>query len=233
MKSPVAMLMIISMIAGFVSCKKSSPHVPTNYVLILRPDSTTGQDAYVSKLDNTPTDGNANTNNLDEILMARWTFDWANYDSAIQRSYIRFDSLSKIPTNATVASATLYLYGEPSSYSFPGVGDSYYPGSANPPNPGVLEAVTGPWDQKTITFNNAPAASADIQDTIPASTSQYNYNAQIDVTNLVKPMVATPSKNNGFMMKLITEHIYRAMEFYSCEAPDSTKRPMLVVHYSN
>jgi hypothetical protein len=69
------------------------------------------------------------------------------------------------------------------------------------------------------------------QDTIPASTLEWNYNASVDVTNLVKNMVASPSTNYGFGLRLVTENIYRDMVFSTCEAADSTKRPRLVVRY--
>lgn len=203
----------------------------TDAALILRPDSTTGQDAYVSKLDSTPGDGGVNLNWTHEIIMARWSLSQFNYDTATQRSYIRFDSLAKIPSTATVTSAVLYLYGVSSSISFP-YGNSYYPYSNNPPNPGLVqEVIGGTWDQTTITWNNAPALTSVGQDTIPASTSEWNYNASVDVTNLVKKMVASPSTNYGFGLRLITENIYRDMVFGTCEVADSTLRPRLVVRY--
>lgn len=206
----------------------------TDQALILRPDSTTGQDAYVSKLDTTPSypdDGNINLNWTHELVMSRWSLSQYNYDTATQRSYIRFDSLARIPSTATVTSAILYLYGESSSITFPD-GNSYYYGSYNPPNPVLVQQVVGgTWDQTTITFDNAPALTSVGQDTIPASTTEWNYNAAVDVTNLVKNMVASPSTNYGFGLRLVTENIYRDMVFGTCEVADSTKRPRLVVRY--
>lgn len=206
----------------------------TDAALILRPDSTTGQDCYVSKLDSTasePSDGGVNLNWTHEIVMSRWSLSQYYYDTATQRSYIRFDSLAKIPSTATVTSAVLYLYGESSSITFP-YGNSYYPYSTNPPNPVLVQQVVGgTWDQTTITYNNAPALTSVGQDTIPASTSEWNYNASVDVTNLVKKMVASPSTNYGFGLRLVTENIYRDMVFSTCEAADSTLRPRLVVRY--
>lgn len=235
MKARIVSLLSIFGILSFTACHKTiTTHVPGNYQLILRPDSTTGQDSYVSKVLDDSADGFVNLNFAHELIMSRWQFEQFGYDSATQRGYLRFDSLAKIPTTATVISATLYLYGEDpdSSISFP-IGNSYYAGSFNPTNPVVLEAVTGgTWQQKTITWNNAPAASSAIQDTIPASTTQYNYNVSVDVTNLVKPMVSSPSTNYGFMLRLITENVAREMQFSACEAYDSTKRPMIVVNYS-
>lgn len=220
--------------AALTACVKKSTPPTSNYTLTLRPDSTTGQDSYVALLDNDTSDGNTNLNFAHEMCLARWTVSWHNYDSATWRGYIRFDSLAKIPTNATVTSAILYLYGEgsDSSASFP-FGDSY-PGSSSQSNAGFIQMVTGgTWDQNTITWNNAPAATTAGEDTIPASTSTWNYNVAVDITNLVKQQVATPSKNYGYLLKLQVEQCYRAMEFASCECPDTSERPMLVVQYSH
>ena len=66
--------------------------------------------------------------------------------------------------------------------------------------------------------------------TIPASTSQWNYDApNIDVTDLVNDMLNT--QNYGFCMELQTEQIYRSLSFASCKVSDSTKWPKLVVTY--
>lgn len=230
-KSTICLLAICA--AGFTSCSKHSSHQVQNYELILRPDSTTGQDSYVALLDHDAADGNANINFAHELVMGRWTMSWDSNDSATMRGYLRFDGLSQIPTHATVTSATLYLYGEgtDSSASFP-FGDSY-PDHASQDNSGYLQMVTGgTWDQKTITWNNAPAATADGQVAIPTSTTSWNYNTTIDITNLVQKQVTNPSTNYGYMLKLQVEQLYRAMEFASCESPDSLERPRLVVQYS-
>lgn len=204
----------------------------TDQTLILRPDSTTGQDAYVSKLDGTTyNDGGVNLNWTHEIVMSRWSLSQYNFDTVTQRSYIRFDGLAGIPETDTVRSAILYLYGETSSITFP-YGNSYYPGSINPPNAGLVQQVVGnTCDQATIDWNNAPALNSVGQDTIPASTWEWSYNVSIDVTNLVKGMVSSPSTNYGFGLRLMTENIYRDMVFGTCEVSDSTLRPRLVVRY--
>lgn len=234
MKTPISCVVLI-MTLSLVSCYKFTVPIPppNAQTLILRPDSTTGQDSHVAKLDHSTTDGNTNLNVTHELVIARWSLNWANYDTATYRSYIRFDSLARIPTTAQVSSATLYLYGEYSSASFP-YGNSYYPASNNPPNLGWLRLVTGgTWDQKTITWNNAPAMTTDGQIAIPASTSEWGYSVALDVTNMVKQMVASPSTNYGFGVVLQTENMYRAMEFSTCEVADSTLRPKLVVNYHN
>ena len=247
MKSNLYFWVAFAGLLSFASCLKREIPIPppvhtdsvtnindTDQTLILRPDSTTGQDAYVSKLDSTvsyPNDGGVNLNWTHELVISRWSLSQYNFDTATQRSYIRFDGLAGIPSTDTVTSAVLYLYGETSSITFP-YGNSYYPWSNNPPNTGLVQQVVGgTWDQTTITWNNAPALTSVGQDTIPASTSEWSYNAAIDVTNLVKGMVSSPSTNYGFGLRLLTENIYRDMVFGTCEAPDSTLRPRLVVRY--
>jgi hypothetical protein len=235
MKTVVSLSVVLIMTFSMVSCIKHTIPIPPPYskTLVLRPDSTTGQDSHVAKLDHNANDGNTNLNFTHELVIARWSLSWANYDTATYRSYIRFDSLARIPATATVSSAPLYLYGESTSASFP-FGNSYYPGSGNPPNNGWLRRVTGgTWDQKTITWNNAPAMTTDGQIAIPASTSEWGYAVQLDVTNMVKQMVASPSTNYGFGLALDVENIYRSMEFSTCEVADSTLRPKLVVNYHN
>src|ERR1700677_1378582 len=146
-------LVFSTSVFSFASCVRTSSLTPqpTAHQLILRPDSTTGQDSYVALLDNDPSDGNTNLNFAHEMCLARWTCSWYNYDSATWRGYIRFDSLTKIPTTATVTSAILYLYGEgqDSSASFP-FGDSY-PSNSSSTNPGLIQMVTGGTWQQTGT----------------------------------------------------------------------------------
>jgi hypothetical protein len=235
MKPVLSTLASLILVLFFTSCFRTSTTTPqpTAHQLILRPDSTTGQDTYVALLDNDPSDGNTNLNFAHEMCLARWTCSWYNYDSATWRGYIRFDSIAKIPTTATVTSAILYLYGEgtDSSASFP-FGDSY-PSNSSSTNPGVIQMVTGgTWQQTTLTWNNAPVATSAGQDSIPSSTNSWNYNVAVDITNLVKQQVANPATNFGYLLKLQTEQCYRAMEFATCECPDSLERPMLVVQYT-
>ncbi len=79
-------------------------------------------------------------------------------------------------------------------------------------------------------YNQPPTTELD-EALIPASTKQWNYNVTVDVTQMVKRMVANPSKNYGFKMRLVTEDTYRSMVFASSEYSDSTKRPKLTVRY--
>ena len=193
----------------------------------LRPGAD-GQDTWVSKIDNDANDGNTNLNYTNEILAAKFYY----YGQlATQRGYIKFDSLLfKVPATAKIISARLYLYGESSSISFTN-GNSYFESSGNPENSCLIQRVTGGnWDESTLTWNNKPATTVKGQDTIAASTSQWNYNTSVDVTSLVVPIIKL-GKNYGFCMRMITEESYRILEFSTSEATSPSLRPKLVIRY--
>lgn len=192
--------------------------------LVLRPCAEDGQDVYVDKLGSLPA---GNQNYVPELPINNWT----NGAPLNTRSFIRFDKLALIPTSVTVVSAKLYLYGLSSSLNTP-QGNSWYPGAPNgyQKNDCYVQQVLGPWDETTLTYDNQPATSVENQGYLAASTSQWNYNAVVDVTALVQKMVAEPSTNYGFGIRLVNESIYRSVVFGSSEAPRDV-RPRLVVKY--
>ena len=161
-------------------------------------------------------------------------YAWTTSGRAVfGRAFIRFAALSQIPKTSQVVSATLHLTGitDP-NISMP-QGDSYYPGSPYPLNNSVVVAgVTEKWLAKTITWNNQPPVTQEGAQIIPASTQQWGYDVNVDVTELVSAMVAHPAKNYGFELRCKVEEKYRSMGFYSTQHPDSTKRPTLIVEYN-
>lgn len=125
----------------------------------------------------------------------------------------------------------MILYGLPSSPIHLPQGDSYYPGSGNHSYNSVLvKRVTTPWDENSVTWNTQPNTTVINESLIPPSTSQWNYNASVDVTNIVETMVKN-SSNNGFLLKLTSEEVYRSMGFCSSEYSDASKHPKLIVVY--
>jgi hypothetical protein len=219
-------VVLFFLVVALMGCKKSK-NSTTSHTVTLQPGSE-GQDTYVAKIDNEPTDGGANLDWTNEIVIARWKAN-NNPNNATWRSYIKFVNLKDIPSNATVNSAKLYLFGEPSSLSFPN-GNSSFPGSPNGDNTSLVQRVTGgDWNETTLTWNNMPAVTNVGQATISPSTSQWNYNAVVDVTDIVKEMVAHPNTNYGFCVKLANETPSRALVFNTSEAADPSVRPKLVV----
>ncbi|CAN5471252.1 hypothetical protein BH10BAC2_BH10BAC2_24000 [soil metagenome] len=192
--------------------------------LVLRPSAEDGQDVYIDKLGNLPA---GNQNYVPELPINNWT----NGDPLNTRSFLRFDKLTLVPTSATVVSAKLYLYGLSSSLNTP-QGNSWYPGApfGYQKNDCYVQQVLGPWDETTLTYDNQPATSSEYQGYLAASTSQWNYNAVVDLTTLVQKMVTDPATNYGFGIRLVNESIYRSVVFGSSEAARNV-RPRLVVKY--
>jgi hypothetical protein len=193
--------------------------------LVLRPNADDGQDVFVDKLGSQPA---GNHNWVPELPINNWTNGGVPLNT---RSFIRFDKLTLVSTSATVVSAKLYLYGLSSSLNTPN-GNSWYPGapSGYKKNNCLVQQVLGPWDETTLTYDNQPSTSTEDQGFLSASTSQWNYNAVVDVTALVQKMVADPSTNYGFGIRLVNESIYRSVVFGSSEAA-SNVRPRLVVKF--
>ncbi|HEY6956839.1 MAG TPA: DNRLRE domain-containing protein, partial [Flavisolibacter sp.] len=134
--------------------------------------------------------------------------------------------LSSIPSSATITSAKLTLF----STTTPLNGDLIHANSG-PDNTMLIQRVTGSWSEATTNWANQPGGDAASQIVIPHTTQPFLDLVDIDVTNQVKAMVA--GSNNGFLLKLQTEAIYNSRLFYSMKAADTTKRPRLVVQYSN
>jgi len=199
-----------------------------NNKLILRPGPKNGQDVYLDKLDGQISN---NENYVAELPIVEWTVNGVPYH---ERTFIKFKDISLLPTNAQIVSAKLYLYGMSSSLNSP-QGNSYYPGSPyniyGDNSCWVQQVIGGDWDEATLTYDNQPTITSVDQASLTASTSQWNYNAVVNVTAIVKKMVANPSANYGFCIKLKTEQKYRSIIFASSEATDRNLRPRLVITF--
>jgi hypothetical protein len=242
-KNRLTFFLLLILIFG--SCKKDSVSIPQVRIteenseesifqaiedgqnqLTLRPGPQSGEDVYVDKLDGQVSN---NENYVPELPFAEWTVGGVPYH---ERSFIKFTNLSLLPTNTQIVSAKLFLYGMTSSLNSP-QGNSYYLGS---PYDGygdnscwVQQVVGSDWDETTLTYDNQPTTTTVGEASLAASTSQWSYNAVVNVTAIVKKMVANPSKNYGFCIKLKTEQLYRSIIFASSEATDKKLRPGLVV----
>ena len=235
----------------FVSCKKEAINTPENSVtsdnisdadapgiyktasggtkLVLRPGPKEGQDAWVQWYEYDPSYADGNTATSWEIKVESWTINGGVINL---RELIKFAALSQIPDTTNIVSAKLFLYGFDSDPYFP-QGNSSYPGSpynSYGDNACYVERVVSDWDESTVTWNNQPLITEKNRATLAPSTSQWNYNTSVDVTQLVKTMVKN-SRNYGFRINLQNETIYRAIAFYSSDATDATKRPKLVITY--
>lgn len=244
--TPIPLLLCV-LITSFISCKKEITNNTTPIItsedestvitetkgdtttVIIRPSLKDGQDCYVSIIDADTSNGNINLSSVPEIVAGKY-YHYGQLST--QRTFIRFDSLlKKVPLGKTIVSAHLMLYGKSSSLVFP-YGNSYYPGSPNPENSCWIQRVTTlkQWQESTITWNNQPATTTAAEVTLPASTSTYNYNVDVLVTQMVRTMVNL-QRNNGFCMRLKTEEPFRGIAFATSESTDVLLRPRLIIKY--
>jgi len=141
---------------------------------------------------------------------------------AIIRSLIKFD-LSFIPPTSVIEEAYLSLFCNPNS--------SHYQLQAGD-NQSYLKRVMEDWDQDVVTWETQPSTTMDQAIYLPTSTYQTQNYTDIDVTSQVQDMISSPETNFGWMLQLITEELYRSMEFGSSNDPDSNYRPLLIIRIS-
>jgi hypothetical protein len=223
MKNNFLLLTTLAFLA--FSCKKSESTSEKTLTLQLGP--VEGQSTYVNYSDSDPNWANSvNYNNINvrqELPIASST----NSGSVIKsRAYFSFN-LSQIPSKAEIVSAKLSLYGMPSYFTIPqgNLGDNTF----------YIQRVIDNWSQTSITWNNQPSTTGEGQITIPGTATRYNFDVtDIDVTALVKAMKSlTSEKTAGFCLKLKNEVPTNTIVFASGRSDDPTKRPKLVVVYSN
>jgi hypothetical protein len=155
------------------------------------------------------------------LSVSGWTSGGAPY---IGRFLLKFD-YTAIATTATILSAKLSLYAN----TTPPEGnliDAHF-GTANSFN---LSRITSTWSN-TVTWNTQPSNVTTNQVTIPQSTSSFQDNIDIDVTQLVVDMRA--SNNYGFLGKLVAENTYNSRQYFSSTSSLPAKRPKLVITYTN
>lgn len=182
-----------------------------------KPDAVSGKDAYIRDLTPDRNDGD----HSDINAMA-----WTNSSTAVVvRSVLHFD-LSAIPAGTTIKEAYLSLYNNPASLNNNGKHSSM-----NGPNTGLLQRITTPWEEGTVTWNNQPSTTSVNQVTLPESSNDNLDYKEIDVTGLVRDMIENPAQSFGFMIRLQTESHYRCLIFASSDHEDTSLHPELVITY--
>lgn len=181
--------------------------------IVLQPGPE-GKDAKIFNLD-----ALANYGNDQEFIAAQ--LDYSG-EPGTTRSIVEFD-LSSIPKGVTVTDAKLSLFYNSESQTPGHIGE----------NASVLRRLIVAWDEATVAWNQQPAYTLENEVLIPASSnSTQDYN-NIDVTQLVRDMVAHPNNSHGFIFMLQDEQFTgKSVKFYSSDAQDPDKRPKLVITYS-
>jgi hypothetical protein len=144
------------------------------------------------------------------------------------RSVIEFD-LSSIPPDSTILAAFLGLTARGPF----GLGPVGTQGHVGPGNDCVLRRVITPWQDNTITWNNQPQTTTQNEVLLaPSSHTMENY-LNINVTELVRDMVADAANSHGFMLSLVNETPPRSLAFHTGLAPEMDRRPVLLVVYGD
>lgn len=155
------------------------------------------------------------------IEVDAWT---SNGDPYNFRGLLKFD-LSTIPATATIKSAHLFLYSNPT----PPTGNQV-DANAGPSNAFLFQQITSPWTTSTVSWANQPSVSTSNQIVVPQS-NQARQDLDIDVTSMVGSMVNN-NANYGFFLRLQNEVTYNSRIFVGSRNPTyPTMRPKIVITY--
>jgi len=139
------------------------------------------------------------------------------------RGLFRFD-LGSIPANATIVSAKLTLYTNPTP-----INGDHINANSGTDNSMFISRITANWNATTINWSNQPSVSTTDQISIAHTSQGFLDLVDVDVKNQVTSMVS--ANNYGFMIRLQNEVIYNSRVFCSSKYSDATKHPKLVVVY--
>ncbi len=198
-----------------------------NDIFTLQPGPDDGKDAniyshqpdrnYGSPLSDNPHDA------AYSIIIDSWTRDAGIY---IHRSLLSFN-LENITDANKISKAYLSLYFDSTTYHWDAAGFGNYG-----QNEAVIQRITESWEEHIVTWNNQPATTNLNQVFLPQSQSQTQDYLNIDVTLLVKDMIAHPNTSDGFMIKLLNEgSIYHSLVFASSDNFNPSKHPKLTIEY--
>lgn len=148
---------------------------------------------------------------------------WTSGDVITSRSFVKFD-LSSIPVNATILTAKLTLFSNPTPLNGNLVDANFGPANAM-----YIQRVTSNWTPASTVWLNQPGTTTTDQVSIPHTSQSMLDLVDIDVKNLVAAMHS--GNNYGFMIRLQNEVIYNIRDFCSSKYSNTAKHPKLVITY--
>jgi hypothetical protein len=192
----------------------NSPAKNTNPVM-LAPVHNLYEYTYIGN----PTYDNSEGEYPKELDAATWTINGVQVEV---RAVFKFD-LSTL-SNTNIGKAQLSLYSNPT----PGNGNLVTPNYGTT-NQFYIQRVSSSWDPANTTWNTQPTVDTTDEVLIPQTNLSSLDLPNIDVTQLVKDMLA--NGNNGFEIRLQNEQIYNSRIFCSSSYSDTTKIPTLYITY--
>lgn len=95
-------------------------------------------------------------------------------------------------------------------------------------NSWMLQRITSPWEENSITWNNQPSVDESIL--LPKSNNP-NQAYVADITNWVTDAYEGRTPNLGYILKLQAENHYSSVNFASSDHSDSELRPKVRIEY--
>jgi hypothetical protein len=198
----------------------------TNYYqrLVLQPGPEEGKDAMVSNLDPNKNFGDYKYFEATFLSEPILTVMRSN------RSLIQF-ALDQLPKAAVIKKVQLQLF-----YDVPlpwdstvvignnGAVDSIWYGA-------VLQQITAPWEENSVTWNSQPATTEANQVYLSPFVRNVNY-IEVDVTQLfISSNTAIPA-TYGMLFKLYPTEKFPGFRFASSDYPEPSMRPKLTIYYT-
>lgn len=198
--------------------------------LYFQPDANFGDDAMVIRHTNPSLNGQNTNYGINTNL---WSAAGTNsgYPNA-SRFLIRFQYTGL--ENAIIDSANFDLFGwyhRNQTLNGSGIGNECYIRM-------VDVGTQNEWKENTVTWNSNTFALHANELTIPrkgvngSGPVEVQFIQNINIASLIQPQINGSIDNNGVMVGLFDENIYRSQLFYSSDYTDPNKRPKLTVTFT-
>lgn len=155
-----------------------------------------------------------------ELVAAAWTTGGA---LTLFRGAFKFD-LSSIPSTATILTAKLTLYSNPTPLN-----GNLVDANSGPNNAMYINRITGSWTAASMNWFSQPSVSTTDRISIAHTNLSLLDLTDVDVRTQVAAMVS--GTNNGFMIQLQNEVIYNIRDFCGSRYSNAAKHPKLVITY--